>query len=57
MRYLHLLEYLTEAFRCHVHHSQCLAVPVELAAMGLVFQFIGVRIAETLVWLARSQRV
>ena len=23
-----LLEFLTEAFRCHVHHFQCLTVPV-----------------------------
>ena len=26
-----LLEFLAEAFRCHVHHFQCLTVPVELA--------------------------
>ena len=25
MQNLHLLEFLTEAFRCHVHHYQCLA--------------------------------
>ena len=24
-----LLEFLAEAFRCHVHHSQCLTVPVD----------------------------
>ena len=35
-----LLEFLAQAFRCHVHHFQCLTVPVELAAMffGCVFQ-------------------
>ena len=27
---LNLLEFLAEAFRCHVHHFQCLTVPVEL---------------------------
>ena len=27
-----LLEFLAEAFRCHVHHFQCLRVPVELAS-------------------------
>ena len=27
-----LLEFLAEAFRCHLHHFQCLTVPVELAA-------------------------
>ena len=26
---LNLLEFLAEAFRCHVHHFQCFAVPVE----------------------------
>ena len=26
---LNLLELLAEAFRCHVHHFQCLTVPVE----------------------------
>ena len=25
-----LTEFLAEAFRCHVHHFQCLTVPVEL---------------------------
>ena len=30
---LHLLEFLAEAFRCHVYHYQCLAVPVDLAAI------------------------
>ena len=34
MRTLHLLELLAEAFGCHMHHCQCLAVPVELAANG-----------------------
>jgi hypothetical protein len=24
-----LLEFLTEAFRCHVYHFQCLTVPME----------------------------
>ena len=27
-RSFHLLEFLAEAFRCHVHHFQCLTVPV-----------------------------
>ena len=43
-----LLEFLAEAFRCHVHHFQYLMVPVELAAM---FRFIVVGIAEMLLWL------
>ena len=43
-----LLEFLAEDFRCHVHHFQCLTVPVELAAM---FRFIVVGIAEMLLWL------
>ena len=30
---LNLLEFLAEAFRCHVHHFQCLTVLVELASM------------------------
>ena len=34
-----LLEFLAETFRCHVHHFQCLTVPVELAVM---FWFIVV---------------
>ena len=32
---LNLLEFLAEAFRCHVHHFQCLTVPVELAAISI----------------------
>ena len=28
MQNFHLLELLAEVFRCHVHHFQCLAVPV-----------------------------
>ena len=39
---------LAEAFRCHVHHFQCLTVLVELAAM---FQFVVVGLAEMLLWL------
>jgi hypothetical protein len=27
MQILHSFEFLVEAFRCHVHHFQCLAVP------------------------------
>jgi hypothetical protein len=46
----HLLEFLA-AFRCHVHHFQCLPVPVELAVMKFVFRFMVVEIAEMLVWL------
>ena len=30
-----LLEFLAEAFRCHVHHFQCLTVSVDLAVMFL----------------------
>jgi hypothetical protein len=30
MQNLHSLEFLAEAFQCHVHHFQCLVVPVEL---------------------------
>jgi hypothetical protein len=29
---VNLLEFLAEAFRCHVHHFHCLTVPMELAA-------------------------
>jgi hypothetical protein len=36
----HLLEFLAEDFRCHVHHFQCLVVPAELAAMRFVFRFM-----------------
>ena len=32
MQELVQLEFLAEAFRGHVHHFQCLTVPVELAA-------------------------
>ena len=28
MENLHLPEFLAEAFRCNMHHYQCLAVPV-----------------------------
>jgi hypothetical protein len=52
MQNLHLLEFLAEALRCHVHHYQRLAVPVELAVMEFIFQFTVVGIAEMLVWLA-----
>jgi hypothetical protein len=37
---------------CHVHHYQCLPVPVELAVMVFAFWFIRVGMAEMLVWLA-----
>ena len=47
-KFFNLLEFLAEASRCHVHHFQCLMVPVELAAM---FQFMVVGIAEILLWL------
>ena len=30
--FLNSLEFLVETFRCHVHHFQCLTVPVELTA-------------------------
>jgi hypothetical protein len=43
------LQYLAEAFRCHVHHYQYFVVPVELAVMQFVFHFIGAGIAEMLV--------
>ena len=50
MQNLHLLEILAEGFRCHVHHYQC---SVELAAMGFVFWFTVVGIADiNIVWLA-----
>jgi hypothetical protein len=52
MQNLHLLEVLAEGFRCHVHHFQCLAVPVELATMKFVFRFMVVGIAKMFVWLA-----
>jgi hypothetical protein len=32
-----------------VHHFQCLAVPVELAAMKFVFRFMEVGLSEMLV--------
>ena len=50
MQNLHLLEYSAEDFRCHVHHYQCLAVPIELAAMKFLFWFTVVGVAEMLVW-------
>ena len=34
-RTFHLLKFLAEAFQCHVHHFQCLTVPVELAQVPL----------------------
>ena len=46
MQNLHLLEFLAEAFQCHVHHFQCLVVSVELAAMKFVFQFMVVGIED-----------
>ena len=49
MQNLHLPEYSAEAFRCHVHHFQYLAVPVELVGMKFVFRFMVVGIAEVLV--------
>jgi hypothetical protein len=45
---LNLLEFLAEAFRCHVHHFQCLTVRAELPAM---FRFVVVGLAEMLLWL------
>ena len=49
MQYLYLIEFSAEAFRCHVQHYQCLAVPVELTAMEFVFQLMVIEIAEMLV--------
>ena len=43
-----LLEFLAEAFQCHVLLFQCLSVPVELATM---LRFLVVGIAEMLLWL------
>ena len=51
MQNLSFPEFLTEAFRCHVHHFQCLAVLVDLTAMKFVFRFMMVGIAVMLVWL------
>ena len=45
MQNLHLLEFLAKVFQCHVHHFQCLAVPVQLAAMKLLFRFMVVGMA------------
>ena len=36
-RTFHLLVFLAEAFRCHVHHFQCLTVPVEQTGCGKVY--------------------
>ena len=38
---LNLLEFLAEAFRCHVHHFQCLAVQVTIFSflLAVVFNF------------------
>ena len=49
MQNLQLLECSAEAFLCHVHYYQFLAVLVELAAMEFIFRSIIVRIAEVLV--------
>ena len=49
MQNLQLNEYSAEAFCFHLHHYQLLVVMVDLAAMGFVFWFIGIRIAEKLV--------
>ena len=35
MQNLHLLEFLAEAFQCHVPHIQCLAVLVELGSSSI----------------------
>ena len=35
---LNLLEFLAEAFRCHVHHFQCLTVLVELENTPHIFK-------------------
>jgi len=48
---LHSIECLAD-FWCHVHHYQSLAVLVELAVMGFVFQITVLGIVEMLVWLA-----
>ena len=45
----HNIQNHAEAFRCHVHHFQYLAVPVELVGMKFVFRFMVVGIAEVLV--------
>ena len=37
MQNLHLFEFLAEAVLSHVLHFQCLAVPVELAAIKFLF--------------------
>ena len=37
MQNLHILEFLEEAFRYHVHHYQCLAVTVKLAVREFFF--------------------
>ena len=52
MRNLHLLQYLAEAFRYHVNNCHCLHVLVELVLKWFVFRFIGVKIADMLVWPA-----
>ena len=39
MQNLHLHEYSEVAFWSHVHHYQCLAITVELTAMGFVLRF------------------
>ena len=50
MQNLQLLGCSAEAFRCHVHHYQCLAVPIELAVLVFYFLFIRIGIADMLVW-------
>ena len=42
MKNLHLLEYLSEAFRCHVHHY---GGPFRAGCDGVRFRFIGVGMA------------
>ena len=44
-----LLKNSAKVFCCHVHHCQCLVVPVELAVMVFAFLFILVGVAELLV--------
>jgi hypothetical protein len=45
----HLLDYLAEAFRCHVHHFQCLAPSNENGAHDIEKLLLETQVGEKVV--------
>ena len=52
MQNLQLIEFSAEAFRCHVHHYQYMAVPEELTVVVVAFRFMEVGMTEISVRMA-----